>query len=177
MDYVSVALLEGGLDEIRRSPSDEGRVELIVRRPAGDEREVVPEATLDCAEGLIGDDWVKRSAHRDTQLTLMNARVALLVAGRADRCQLAGDQLYVDLDLSQKNIPSGTRLELGSAVVEITSPPHLGCKKFAERFGPDARRFVNSPVGRELRLRGVNAMVIVAGTVRVGDTVRKLAVR
>jgi MOSC domain-containing protein len=177
MGYVSAALLESGLDEIRRSPSDQGRVELIVRRPAGDEREVVPEATLDCAEGLIGDDWVKRSVHRNTQLTLMNARVALLVAGRADRCQLAGDQLYVDLDLSQKNIPSGTRLELGSAVVEITSPPHLGCKKFAERFGPDARRFVNSPVGRELRLRGVNAMVIVAGTVRVGDTVRKLAVR
>jgi hypothetical protein len=174
MGYVSAALLEDGLDEIRQSPSDQGRVELIVRRPEGDEREVVPEAILDCAEGLIGDNWVKGSARPDTQLTLMNARVALLVAGQADRRQLAGDQLYVDLDLSQKNIPSGTRLELGSAVVEITSPPHLGCKKFAERFGPDARRFVNSPVGRELRLRGVNARVIVAGTVRVGDTIRKL---
>jgi MOSC domain-containing protein YiiM len=177
MDYVSAALLESGLDEIRRSPSDEGRIELIVRRPTENEREVLQEAMLDCSAGLIGDKWMERPAHPDTQLTLMNARVALLVAGRADRCQLAGDQLYVDLDLSQKNIPSGTRLELGSAVVEITSPPHLGCKKFAERFGPDARRFVNSPVGRELRLRGVNAMVIVAGTVRVGDTVRKLAVR
>jgi MOSC domain-containing protein YiiM len=175
MDYVSAALLEGGLDEIRLSPSDQGRVELIVRRPTGNEREVVPEARLDCAGGLIGDNWVNGSAHADTQLTLMNARVALLVAGQPDRRQLAGDQLYVDLDLSQENIPSGTRLELGSAVVEITSPPHLGCNKFAERFGPDARRFVNSQVGRQLRLRGVNARIVVAGTVRVGDTIRKLS--
>jgi MOSC domain-containing protein YiiM len=174
MDYVSAALLESGLDEIRRSPSGEGRVELIVRRPAKNEREAVPEAMLDCAEGLIGDTWAEGTAHPDTQLTLMNARVALLVAGEADRRQLAGDQLYVDFDLSQENIPSGTRLELGSAVVEITSPPHLGCNKFAERFGPDARRFVNSPVGRELRLRGVNARVVVAGIVRVGDRVRKI---
>jgi MOSC domain-containing protein YiiM len=177
MDYVSAALLESGLDEIRRSPRDEGRVELIVRRPAENEREVVPEAMLDCAEGLVGDSWVEGKARPDTQLTLMNARVALLVAGEPDRRQLAGDQLYVDFDLSQENIPSGTRLELGSAVVEVTSPPHLGCNKFAARFGPDARRFVNSLVGRELRLRGVNARVVVAGTVRAGDTVRKLAVR
>jgi hypothetical protein len=177
MDYVSAALLESGLDEIRQSPIDNGRVELIVRRPAENEREVVPEATLDCAGGLIGDKWVETSVHRNTQLTLMNARVALLVAGQADRRQLAGDQLYVDLDLSERHIPSGTRLELGSAVVEVTSPPHLGCNKFAERFGPDARRFVNSPVGRQLRLRGVNARIIVAGTVRVGDTIRKMAVQ
>jgi MOSC domain-containing protein YiiM len=177
MDYVSAALLESGLDEIRRSPSDEGRIELIVRRPSENEREVVPEAMLDCARGLIGDKWVEGSAHPDTQLTLMNARVALLVAQEADRRQLAGDQFYVDLDLSQENIPSGTRLELGLAIVEVTSPPHLGCKKFAERFGPDARRFVNSPVGRQLRLRGVNARIIVAGAVRVGDTVRKVAAR
>lgn len=97
--------LESGLDQIRRSPADQGRIELIVRRPAQDEREVVPEATLDCAKGLIGDNWANRSAHPDTQLTLMNARVALLVTGQADRRQFAGDQLYVDLDLSEHNLP------------------------------------------------------------------------
>jgi len=177
MDYVSAALLESGLDEIRQSPSEEGRVELIVRRPARDEREVLQEVTLDCAKGLIGDNWANGSAHPDTQLTLMNARLALLVAGQADRRQLAGDQLYVDLDLSEKNIPSGTRLELGSAVIEVTSPPHLGCNKFAARFGPDARRFVNSPVGRQLRLRGVNARIIVSGTVCVGDTIQKVSIQ
>jgi len=126
---------------------------------------------------MIGDNWANGSAHPDTQLTLMNARVALLVAGQVDRRQLAGDQLYVDLDLSEKNIPSGTRLELGSAVIEVTSPPHLGCNKFAARFGPDARRFVNSPVGRQLRLRGVNARIIVSGTVCVGDTIQKVSIQ
>jgi MOSC domain-containing protein YiiM len=176
MNYVTAALLESGLDELRRSPTNDGRVELIVRRPAEDEREVVRAATLDCAKGLIGDKWANGSAHPDTQLTLMNARVALLVAGQADRRQLAGDQLYVDLDLSEHNLPPGTRLQVGSAVIEATSPPHLGCNKFAERFGPDARRFVNSPIGRELRLRGLNARIIVPGIVRVGDTVRKLSV-
>jgi MOSC domain-containing protein YiiM len=175
MDYVSAALLDGGLDGIRQSPTNEGRIELIVRRPARDERKVVQEATLDCAKGLIGDTWAKGSAHPDTQLTLMNARVALLVAGQADRRPLAGDQLYVDLDLSEHNLPPGTRLQVGSAIIAVTEPPHLGCSKFAERFGPNARRFVNSPIGRELRLRGVNARIIVPGTVRVGDTIQKVS--
>jgi hypothetical protein len=176
MEYVTAALLESGLDEIRQSPTNGGRVELIVRRPAQDEREVVLEATLDCANGLIGDDWANGSRSPDTQLTLMNSRVALLVAGQADRRQLAGDQLYVDFDLSEHNLPHGTRLQVGSAIIEVTHAPHLGCNKFAERFGPDARRFVNSAVGRQLRLRGLNAKVVVPGTVRVGDTIRKLAV-
>lgn len=175
MDYVNAALLESGLDGIRQSPTNGGRIELIVRRPARDEREVVQEATLDCAKGLIGDNWAKGSAHPDTQLTLMNARVALLVAGQADRRQLAGDQLYVDLDLSEHNLPPGTHLQLGSAIIAVTKPPHLGCNKFAERFGPNARRFVNSPIGRELRLRGVNARIIVPGIVRVGDTIQKVS--
>jgi MOSC domain-containing protein YiiM len=104
----------------------------------------------------------------------MNSRVAALVAEQADRWQLAGDQLYVDLDLSQANLPPGTRLGLGSAVIEVTDKPHRGCKKFAERFGQDALRFVNSPAGRELRLRGVNAKVVVSGAVCVGDAIRKL---
>ena len=176
MEYVTAALLESGLDQIRRSPTNDGRIELIVRRPAQDEREVVLEATLDCAKGLIGDNWANGSSHPDTQLTLMNSRLALLVAGQADRRQLAGDQLYVDYDLSEHNLPPGTRLQVGSAIIEATSSPHLGCNKFAQRFGPDARRFVNSPIGRELRLRGLNAKIVVPGTVQVGDPVRKLAV-
>jgi hypothetical protein len=175
MEYVTAALLESGIDQIRSSPTDHGRVELIVCRPAENEREVLPEATLDCTAGLVGDKWVEGSARLDTQLTLMNDRAALLVAGQADRRRLAGDQLFVDLDLSEQNLPSGTRLEIGSAVVEVTSAPHLGCNKFAQRFGPDARRFVNSPLGRQLRLRGVNVKIVVSGTVRVGDVIRKEA--
>jgi MOSC domain-containing protein YiiM len=176
MEYVTAALLESGLDEIRQSPTNDGRVELIVRRPAENEREVVLGGTLDCSEGLIGDKWAHGSSHPDTQLTLMNSRVALLVAGQAERRQLAGDQLYVDFDLSEHNLPPGTRLQVGSAIIEATSPPHLGCKKFAERFGPHARRFVNSPIGRELRLRGLNAKIIIPGSVQIGDTIRKLSV-
>jgi len=174
--------LEAGLDHIRRAPTDRGRVELIVRRPAENEREVLAIGVLDRSEGLVGDTWRVRpsmrtpdgSAHPDMQLNVMSSRVAQLVAGRADRWQLAGDQLFLDLDLSEANLPAGTRLELGSAVIEITDQPHLGCAKFASRFGADALRFVNSPAGRELRLRGLNARVIMAGDVRAGDEVRKL---
>ncbi|MCA1692825.1 MAG: MOSC domain-containing protein [Actinobacteria bacterium] len=176
------ATLEAGLDDIRRSPKDEGTVELIVRRPAENEREILVEGTLNVAEGLVGDTWRSRgskrtpdgSAHPEMQLNIMNARVAALVAGDPDRWQLAGDQLYVDLDLSESNLPPGTRLELGSAVIEITAQPHLGCSKFAGRFGKDAMRFVNSPIGRQFRMRGINAKVVVSGTVRAGDAVRKL---
>ena len=182
MEHRRMATLEQGLDEIRRSPTDRGRVELIVRRPAVDGREVVVEATLDCTEGLLGDTWRTRgsrltpdgSAHPDMQLNVMNARVAALVAVRDDRWQLAGDQLYVDLDLSERNLPAGTSLGLGSAVIQVTEQPHTGCKKFAARFGQDAVRFVNSQAGREMRLRGLNARVVVAGLVRVGDVIRKL---
>jgi len=183
MTYVDRDALEGGLDHVRRSPKDEGRVELIVRRPAEDEREVLEEGQLDCTEGLVGDTWRARgstrtpdgSAHPDKQLTLMNARLASLIAGEPDRRPLAGDQVYVDLDLSGENVPPGTRLALGSAVIEVTDQPHLGCAKFAARFGRDALKFVNSAVGRHLNLRGVNAKVVVAGTVRRGDAVRKVA--
>jgi len=182
VQHLTTADLEEGIDHICRSPADHGRVELIVRRPAVDKREVLEEATLDSVEGLVGDTWRMRgssrtedgSSHPDMQLNVMNARAAALVAGRPDRWQLAGDQLYVDLDLSEANLPPGTRLELGSAVIEITAQPHLGCKKFSARFGNDALRFVNSPIGRKLRLRGANAKVAVPGHIRVGDTVRKL---
>lgn len=181
MEHPSLAVLEAGLDEIRRSPSDRGVVELIVRRPAEGEREVLDEATLDAVEGLVGDCWRRRgskrtedgSAHPDMQLTLMNARVAALVAGHPDRRQLAGDQLFVDLDLSYDNLPPGTRLEAGSALIEITDQPHTGCGKFARRFGTDAQRFINSAAGRELNLRGVNARIVAGGVVRPGDAIVK----
>jgi hypothetical protein len=182
MDHLTVEALEAGLDEIRRSPADGGRVELIVRRPDVDAREVLTEGWLDQAEGLVGDSWRNRPSSRtpdrspspDLQVTVMNSRVAALLARRDDRWQLAGDQLYVDLDLSQANLPAGTRLALGEAVIRISRQPHSGCAKFAERFGLDALRFVNSPEGRLLRLRGLNARVVVAGAVRVGDAVRRL---
>ena len=173
--------LRAGLDHVRRSPRDDGFVALIVRRPAENEREVVEEAHLDCTDGLVGDTWNARISKRtgegpnpECQITLMNARAAALVAGTSDHGGLAGDQVYVDFDLGGDNIPPGTRLQLGTAVLEVSAKPHTGCAKFAARFGKDALRFVNSDVGRELNLRGINTKVVVAGTVRTGDSVRKL---
>jgi hypothetical protein len=174
--------LEAGLGHILLSPKDEGVLELIVRRPAVDEREVLEEGELDLVEGLKGDSWKVRgssrtpdgSAHPDMQLNVMNARILDLVARDRERWRLAGDQLIVDMDLSDENLPAGTRLALGSAVIEVTEQPHTGCKKFVSRFGEDAVKFVNSPQGKRLRLRGLNARVVRPGVIRVGDAVRKI---
>jgi MOSC domain-containing protein YiiM len=179
---VELIHLEESLDHIRDAPADCGTVELIARRPAVDEREVLTEGWLDVREGLEGDTWRVRGSSRnpdggpdlDAQLTLMNARAAAVIAGERERWPLAGDQLYVDLDLSLSNLPPGSRVQIGSAVIEFSTPPHTGCAKFSARFGVDALRFVNSATGRELRLRGANCRVVVAGTVRPGDAIKKL---
>jgi MOSC domain-containing protein YiiM len=178
MGHLELPTLQAGLANVRLSPIDDGRVELIVRRPSEDQREVLTEAELSTETGLVGDRWsVVRGAtvpNPQAQLTLMNARAAALVAGRADHGGLAGDQLYVDLDLSYENLPPGTRLSVGSAVIEVTAEPHAGCGKFARRFGVDALKFVNSSGGRRLNLRGINAKVIAGGIVRPGDTISKV---
>jgi len=181
--HLTTAELEAGLDEIRRAPRDEGTLELIVRRPRVDAREVLDAGELSLEVGLVGDSWITRgssrtadgSAHLDMQLNIMNSRVTALVAQHKDRWQLAGDQLYLDMDLSEENLPAGTRFALGAAVVEVSPQPHLGCKKFVSRFGLEAMQFVNSPLGRRLRLRGINARVVSPGVIRVGDVVRKIA--
>jgi hypothetical protein len=182
MRHLTMTEMEAGLAHIRRSPRIVGTVELIVARPAVDERVTLDEAQLDLAEGLVGDSWRARGGGRngteppdsDTQLNVMNARTIGLLAQDPGRWPLAGDQLYVDLDLSDDNLPAGTRLAVGTAIIAVSAKPHRGCAKFSQRFGRDALRFVNSPVGRQLRLRGLNARIIQPGTVRRGDTIRRL---
>ena len=176
------AELEAGIDEIRRSPQDQGTLELIVCRAAESQRETLEKGVLDVNDGLVGDNWKVRPstisedglAHPDMQVNLTNVRAMSLIAVDRDRWPLAGDQLYVDLDLSGENLPPGTRLALGSAVIEVTDQPHRGCAKFNERFGNAALKFVNSEVGIELNLRGINARVVTSGEIRPGDTVAKL---
>ena len=180
--HLTMEELEAALDHLRQAPKDDGVVELIVRRPREDEREVLELAELDPLKGLIGDSWCFRGSrrtadggpHPDMQINIMNSRVTALVAQEKERWSLAGDQLYIDMDLSKENLPAGTRLEIGSAVLEVSPLPHTGCHKFVARFGLDAMKFVNSTVGKELCLRGINAKVVQAGVVRLGSTAKKL---
>jgi MOSC domain-containing protein YiiM len=180
----STAELDDCLPHIRSAPNDGGALELIVRRPASGEREVLDTAQLDAAVGLEGDTWKDRPSrkmpgnqpHPDMQLNIMNVRAIAAISPDAGRWPLAGDQLYLDLDISVSNLPPGTRLAVGDAVIEVTAEPHTGCAKFTERFGLEAMRWVNSAEGKALRLRGMNARVVRSGTIRVGDTARKLAV-
>jgi hypothetical protein len=182
MIHLSIDQLHAGLDAIRDSPKDAGALRMIVRRPAVGAREVIEVGELDIIEGLVGDTWKARSsrrtadgsAHPHMQLNIMNARVVALIAQQPERWPLAGDQLFIDLDLSDANLPPWTKLALGSAVIEVTDQPHTGCGKFTERFGADAAKFVNSTMGAELHLRGINARVVKGGTIRVGDVARKL---
>lgn len=175
MSDTTIDRLHEGLDHVRRSPSDEGVVEMIVRRPREDEREVVAEAKLEPGSGVVGDRWSTGApGSPKTEVTVMNARCIELLAEDRDRWPLAGDQLYVDLDLSESNLPPGSRLRIGTSVLEVSEKPHRGCSKFAARFGADALRFVNSALGRANRLRGLNARVVQGGAVRRGDSVTKV---
>lgn len=169
--------LETGVENVLTSPEDNGILELIVRRPAVNKREVIAAGRLDV--GLVGDNWLTRDSsrtdngkgHPEMQLNVMNYCFALLVAGHRDRVSLAGDQLFVDFDLSGNKLPPGTRLSVGSAVIEVTAIPHLGCKKFVERFGLEAMKFANSEFGRKHSLRGVNAKVVATGNIAAGNAI------
>ena len=180
--HFTAEVLVAGLDHVRQSPRSAGVLDLIVRRPAVDQREVVAEALLDMMNGLVGDSWFQRGGSRtpdkranpDAQITIMNSRAISLIAGMQERWLLAGDQLFTELDLNITNLPAGSRLKIGAAVIEISEEPHTGCSKFKARFGADALAFVNSPEGRELRLRGANARIVSAGVIRAGDEVIKL---
>jgi hypothetical protein len=180
--HLTIEELDAGLDEIRRSPKDSGALKLIVRRPQVEAREILESGELDLREGLVGDSWKERGssrsedgrAHPDMQLNIMNARAIAVISPDESRWPLAGDQLFVDLDISEENLPAGTRLSIGEAIIEVTNQPHTGCKKFVARFGLDAMKWVNSEVGKQLHLRGINAKVVQAGTIKTGDRVRKL---
>ena len=182
MKHLTMSELEAGLGEIARSPKDNGVLEMIVRRPQVGEREILQEGQLDLIDGLVGDSWKSRSSrrtadgtpHPDMQLNVMNSRVVALVSQDKSRWHLAGDQLFVDFDLTEANVPAGTKLAIGSAVIEVTAQPHTGCSKFVERFGVDAMKFVNSAERQDLHLRGVNARVVRPGVLRVGDSITKL---
>lgn len=181
--HLSMEELEAGLDEIRKSPKDKGVLEMLVCRPEENKREVLETGELDLELGLIGDNWKTRGSsrtndgfgHPEMQLNIMNARAISLIAQNKERWKLAGDQLFIDIELSDENLPTGSQLKIGTAIIEVTAIPHNGCKKFTERFGIDAVKFVNSPIGKELHLRGINAKVIQAGTISVGDLVEKIS--
>src|SRR5687767_4832110 len=162
--------LQAGLPAILESPKDRGALQMIVRRPSRGGREVLSEGTLDLMAGLEGDNWSTRGRpNPEMQVTVTNARAIALLARAKAFWPLAGDQLYIDLDLSDENLPPGSKVAIGSAIIEITAEPHNGCKKFMERFGVDAVAFVNSPMGKKLHLRGINARVIQPGQIRIGD--------
>jgi hypothetical protein len=182
VSHLSYEELEAGLEQICQSPKDNGVLKMIVRRPSVDAREELNEGELSLEDGLVGDTWKERysrrtpdgSANIDAQITIMNVRAAALLAQSEERWSLAGDQLFVDLELSDENLPAGTQLAIGSAIVEVTAVPHTGCDKFAARYGTDATKFVNSKEGKRLHLRGINTRVVRGGAIRVGDVVRKV---
>jgi hypothetical protein len=179
---LNIEELEQGLEHILASPKDGGALDLIVRRPDVDQRESLAAGHLDTEQGLVGDNWQSRGSHHmpdgtadpAMQLNIMNSRVVTLVADDPERRELAGDQLYLDLDLSYDNLPPGIQLSIGDAIIEVTEPPHTGCKKFASRFGRDAMVFVNSGPGKRLNLRGINAKVVQSGNIKLGDVALKL---
>ena len=179
MEFRTTDQLQAGLAEVERSPSDHGTLEMIVRRPAGGEREILEEASLTVGEGLVGDNWNQKGSsltedggpHPDMQLNVINSRFLNLIAGDPERMALAGDQLAVDLSLGSDNLPPWSLLRIGDSVIEVTDQPHTGCAKFTKRFGLDAFHFLKTDVGQAMNLRGINARVVVPGTIRRGDRI------
>lgn len=177
--FASIQELESALDQIRQAPANEGKVELIVCRPVPNQRSILNVAELNTENGLVGDCWKtkghkKGPANPDMQINIMNSRATAAIEKDKERWPLAGDQFYVDFDISKENLPAGTRIKLGTAILEVTAEPHLGCAKFSERFGKDAVMWVNSDEGKALNLRGINAKIIEAGEVQTGDTIVKM---
>jgi MOSC domain-containing protein YiiM len=182
MAYQTAEQLQAGMASVLDAPKDEGVVRLVVRRPARGQREILAEGQLDTERGLVGDDWVDRPGmNRETpspyaQVTVMNARAAELVSGEAqpEAWAQCGDQLYIDLDISEANLPAGTRIAVGEAVLELQAEPHTGCVQFRGWWGPEALRHISTEEGRALRMRGANTRVVQSGAVRPGDDARKI---
>jgi hypothetical protein len=180
--YLTEAELLNGLDDIRLSPKDQGTLELIVVRPEKNKRVILKECAISAKLGVHGDNWAlgcwktlpDGSPHPEVQVAIMNSRCIALLAQDKSRWSLAGDNLYVDLQLGDNNLGCGQRLQIGSTILEITAQAHAGCKKFAQRYGQDAVRLVNSPLGTQLHLRGVYAKVVEDGVIKVGDTIKKV---
>jgi MOSC domain-containing protein YiiM len=158
-------------------PRERGSVRLLCVRRAPSEHETPESVEVTVDEGLVGDRWSRRADHDpdpDSQVTLMMANVAELVAAGVQPLHEAGDNILVDYDISAENLPVGSRLRIGGVVLEVSAAPHTGCSKFAGRFGTDALRWTNSPRWPERRLRGMNCRVISGGTVRLGDAVERI---
>lgn len=183
MQPKNLETLQNGFDHIMQSPSDKGVLRLIVARPEVDRRTELDQGELDETEGLIGDNWAARgssktedgSAHPEMQINIMNSRAIDLITQSKEDWETAGDQLFVDFNLSKNNVPPGTKLAVGDAILEVTSVPHTGCKKFAARFGVDAVKFISSPEGRQWQLRGINARVVKSGSIKIGDQFSKIS--
>lgn len=175
MKHLTTDQIESSIDDVIGSPKDKGSLELIVCRPEIDERKVLETGELDIDLGLIGDNWITYDkVTPDAQIAIMNSRMVALIAQAKDRWKLAGDQLYIDMDISDENLPADTCLSIGTAVLKVTAMPHNGCKKFVERFGLDAMLFVNSEFGRRFHLRGIYAKVVRSGLIKQGDLVKKI---
>lgn len=181
--YLSTEEVEAGVENIKESPKNNGVLQLIVRRPETETREIISTGKINFENGLEGDNWKPRgsrhtpdnSADPEAQITLMNSRVIDLLANDKENWQLAGDQLFVNMDLSIENLPPLSQIQMGSAILEISAKPHTGCKKFSGRFGIEALVFISTPLGKSLRMRGVNAKVIQAGEIHVGDVIRRVS--
>ncbi|MEZ4829298.1 MAG: MOSC domain-containing protein [Bacteroidia bacterium] len=179
LTYTSSAEIEARLPEILAAPSDQGEIKMLIVRRASDHREIRNEVYVSPEGGVEGDRWAKGKSSRDPmhgdQITLMNSRILELIAGGDPlRMALAGDNIVADFDLRDENLTAGQQLQIGEVILEVTATPHNGCKKFSERFGPEALKFINTPSNRYMHLRGIYVKVISPGIISVGDIIRKV---